>query len=151
MITAPSVGHQPPMQYQENLNTILHFTQDSQVKDYDNLGLYSPPLSDTPIKPNFPSHPLVGVGEHIEAGAFPTGFDEVPKREGHHMMVQAHKRRPRQQEDMLEDITENLTPDVILDAEDKIKDALEPVNKPFEGIEKDIEHDVDTLAEDIFP
>ena len=44
---------------------------------------------------------------------------------------------------MLEEIEENWTPEPIKDVEDKIRDALEPVNKPFEGIEKDVEHDVD--------
>ena len=39
----------------------------------------------------------------------------------------------------------------ILDAEDAVDKFIEPINKPFEGIEKEIEKDADTLTEDIFP
>jgi len=52
---------------------------------------------------------------------------------------------------MFDEIYENLTPTPLLDAEDKVIDALEPINKPFEGVEKDVEHAIDTVAEDIFP
>ena len=42
-----------------------------------------------------------------------------------------------------------------MDLEEGIQGAIgpiiAPINKPFEGIEKDIEHDADVIAEDVFP
>jgi len=38
-----------------------------------------------------------------------------------------------------------------LNLEKNAKDLLEPLNKPFEGIENEIEKDVDNVVEDVFP
>jgi len=55
----------------------MHFTQDNQIKLQDSLGLFDQPLESNeitggPIKPDFSSHPVVGWGEQIPPGIYPS-------------------------------------------------------------------------------
>ena len=49
-----------------------------------------------------------------------------------------------------EDIS-NTEPDWVHNIQDEIVNDLKPINKPFQGIESDIEDEADTLLEDVYP
>lgn len=77
-------------------------------------------------------------------------MDANPKWEAHKHPVVTHDRH-RGDEDMIKGVEENLLPDAIKNVADDFWAGVEPANKPLEGIEKDIEHDFDTIGEDIYP
>jgi hypothetical protein len=74
-----------------------------------------------------------------------------PKKSAAHPLVQ-HRYHNADDEDLFEEINEAVTPVKILDFEDKIQ---EKIDTPFDGkigaIEKDVEHNVDDIIEDIYP
>ncbi len=129
---------------------------------HDSLGLFDSMEMDMPDVPIMPSSRMIPGHLVVESsndlpnlgpdmaempkGLFAPDLAERPKG----LRVQK-KRKPRKDEDVIEKTIDDLTPDFIKPLEDSINDVLEPVNKPFEGIEDDIERGVDTLAEDIFP
>lgn len=79
-------------------------------------------------------------------------MDETPKNSGFHPIVE-HRYHRYEDEDLITEVNEKLTPEPILDVEDKIGGVFKDGSTlgTLKPIGKDIERDVDTLVEDIYP